>query len=1312
MSNPKTAFTAVEWDAAIIQDLVMVSPELPLVAALTQMPTIQAVANSPPSTDCLVVQENHQIVGLLTSQDIIRLVSQDRRSFEHLRLREVMVAPVITLCKAALTDLTSVTELFQQHPMTHLPIVDEQNGCVGLVTPDSLNQASLMHQLQRSQRQQDVIADITLRVLQHTGVEEIAKAIVQEVRALMVADRVLVYQFDADMNGTIVAESVLESWTACLNIQITDTCFQLNQGGMYLDGYVSQVTDILTADLTTCHRQLLEQFQVRANLVVPILLPVTGSSDRAGPSLWGLLIVHQCSGPRTWNRYDIQLLQQLSAQLAIALQQVTAYQQLQDELQARQQAEWGQHAIEARYRSIYEQAAVGFANGSLKGAVLDVNPRFCEMLGYSRAELLTKSVRELSHDDEHRPMLQQMQMLLNDEIPYFFQEKRYRRKDGSWFWSNTGISLVRDNTGKPQQTLAVIRDITDRKQAEMQLQKLISGTAATTGQDFFPALVSHIAAALNVTYALVTELDGDRLFSLAFWGHGALQPQLVYPLAGTPCEAVSQKWDFHCEKMVQQAFPADRDLVDLQAESYLGTALRDEHDQVIGILSVMHIGPIPDPQRAAEILRVFAARASAELSRKQASLALEQLNQALEIKVQARTVKLQEREQFLQTVLDAFPLAIFWKDRNSVYLGCNSYFLKDAGLTSIQDVVGKTDFDLPWGQTEAELYRADDHAVMESATPKLGIIESQLQGTGQRIWLETNKIPLYDVHSNIIGVMGTYQDITARQQAEESLRELSVRLDLAVGSADIGIWDWDIVHDQMFWDQRMHELYGFVSADWLDGFTTIYAAWLHQLHPDDRAAADLISRQALNGECDYDTEFRIMHPGGSVRFIKATAVVQRDSEGKPQRMVGINYDITEHQQAAVQLKQINEELIRATRLKDEFLANMSHELRTPLNAILGLAESLQEGIFGTLNESQLKGVQTIGNSGEHLLELINDILDLAKIEAGQIELDCSQVALGPLCQASLVFVKQQAFRKGIQLESHFPHQSWHLWVDARRIRQVLINLLTNAVKFTPEDGRVTLAVSIESPSRDDCRVDTTAFSGEVPHLSAQRLRIMVTDTGIGISPAQVNKLFQPFIQVDSALNRKYEGTGLGLALVKRIVELHGGSVSVTSEVGVGSCFIVDLPCVIEPISTRKSDPVDVTDRQNRELTHPLRPTAGALILLAEDNPSNVETLVGYLEAKGYRLLIANNGKDVITLVQTESPDVVLMDIQMPEIDGLEAIRRIRRMAKGKDLPIIALTALAMHGDRERCLAAGANEYLSKPVKLKQLSVLIRQFVGA
>jgi signal transduction histidine kinase len=427
-------------------------------------------------------------------------------------------------------------------------------------------------------------------------------------------------------------------------------------------------------------------------------------------------------------------------------------------------------------------------------------------------------------------------------------------------------------------------------------------------------------------------------------------------------------------------------------------------------------------------------------------------------------------------------------------------------------------------------------------------------------------------------------------------------------------------------------------------------------------------------------------------------------------------ELIEKQQAEIQLRERNQELARATRLKDEFLASMSHELRTPLNSILGMSEALQSSIFGPINDRQRKSLVTIEKSGKHLLALINDILDLSKIEANKFDLELTDVSIQSLCQNSLLFIKELAHKRQIRVNTQLPEslKQLNIQVDDLRCRQVLINLLSNAVKFTPEGGNITLDVRIVATTP----AEGTGGRGDLPFVvktddgssvgqksSASQLRqiaFSVVDTGIGIAPENMDKLFQSFVQIDSSLNRQYAGTGLGLALVKRIVEKHGGTVTVQSEVNRGSCFTVSLPFhpsvdivvpsslppLVYPLATEPNDPPTIVPK--------------ALILVVEDNEANMETMTGYLKSRRYRLIEALNGQQAIDLAQSHCPDLILMDIQMPGMDGFEATRRIRQIPECAAIPIVALTALAMPTDRQRCLDAGANEYVTKPVKLGQL----------
>ncbi|MCB1752590.1 MAG: response regulator [Gammaproteobacteria bacterium] len=384
-----------------------------------------------------------------------------------------------------------------------------------------------------------------------------------------------------------------------------------------------------------------------------------------------------------------------------------------------------------------------------------------------------------------------------------------------------------------------------------------------------------------------------------------------------------------------------------------------------------------------------------------------------------------------------------------------------------------------------------------------------------------------------------------------------------------------------------------------------------------------------------------------------------------------------------ELHLVNLELARTARAKDEFLATMSHELRTPLTSILGISEMLVDQLYGPLQEQQIKVIDTIHESGNHLLTLINDILDIVKVEAGKMELAWDLVLVEQLCEASLRLIAQSARRKRQHVSSSISPNAGLLRCDARRMKQLLVNLLGNAVKFTPEGG------SIELKVETDTRLGQICFS--------------VSDTGIGIPQELQQKLFKPFVQLDSQLTRRYSGTGLGLALVYRMAELHGGSVGVESTPGVGSVFMVHLPW--KPKQELDSSPSDTKGEK------PAVPVLGMpRLLLADDNTVNAAMLSGYLESVGYHVTNVPDGVELVAAALHQPPDVILMDVQLPTMDGLEATQRLRSHKSFKDIPIIALTALAMPGDRERCLEAGVSDYISKPVGLKELHHVIQSWL--
>jgi PAS domain S-box-containing protein len=593
----------------------------------------------------------------------------------------------------------------------------------------------------------------------------------------------------------------------------------------------------------------------------------------------------------------------------------------------------------------------------------------------------------------------------------------------------------------------------------------------------------------------------------------------------------------------------------------------------------------------------------------------------------------------------------------------------------------------------------------------------------RRYWLALEVQPIRDEAGVLTHFMAVESDITQRRQNDESLRVQFALAQALAGSASLAdarhallrsigaamgwriglIWMVDTISDTLFcadhWIRDSLDCAEFIEAscqlalarnEALPG--RVWASATTEWHPD-LAGDPNCPRSALALRHSLHCAVALpIHIGGKVLGVVEflSEKYERADEARLRTFAALGTHIGQFfervqaedtlRRRSEELVEANTELARASRLKDAFLASMSHELRTPLNSILGLSESLVTGLHGPLNDKQTRYLELVGTSGRHLLSLINDILDLAKIESGQQELECEPCRLSDLCNGSIQLVAPMAAKRRQELSCEVTAPDLRLHADARRLKQVLVNLLGNAVKFTPEGGRLGLRVHA---TRDDVRFE-------------------IWDRGIGISATDLPRLFTPFQQLDSRLSRQYEGTGLGLSLVKQLTALHGGRVEVASRSGEGSTFTVILPASL--IVPEPPPPDASLATADTTLAPATTPAEKRLILIADDNPLNVLAIHDYLEIKGYRVEVAENGRIAIEKTRTLRPSLIVMDVQMPVMDGLEATRTIRALPDPTlaATPIIALTALAMSRDRELCLAAGANDCLVKPCNPSKL----------
>ena len=520
----------------------------------------------------------------------------------------------------------------------------------------------------------------------------------------------------------------------------------------------------------------------------------------------------------------------------------------------------------------------------------------------------------------------------------------------------------------------------------------------------------------------------------------------------------------------------------------------------------------------------------------------------------------------------------------------------------------------------------------------------------------------------------------APAEAVRELAESEERFALAVRGTNDGIWDWDIRAGKVFFSPPWKSMIGYADDELENVFTTFE----NLLHPEDHDRVLTMLNDYLAGRTPrYAVEFRFHHKDGSWRWILARGRALRDEHGTPYRMAGSHTDVTERKHVEEELRKARQDAESANSAKSAFLANMSHEIRTPMNGVIGMSELL----LGTeLNDTQREYLEMLKLSADSLLELLNDILDFSKIEAGRMELDAHEFDLNEVVTEIAQAMGIRAFQKRLVLLHHIsPEVPARLIGDDGRLRQILVNLIGNAIKFTHKGG-VTIEVNLESETAD-----------------MVTLHFKINDTGIGIADDMHESIFEAFTQAETSTSRRYGGTGLGLAICHDLVALMQGRIWVESRPGAGSTFHFTA-------AFGRTSGISIKPKSPR--IEPLVTAHSSMkVLIVEDG--HVNQLVGarMLEKRGHVVTLANNGREAIECCGKEVFDAILMDIHMPGINGYEATARIRQIEQttGRHVPIIAMTANAMKGDRERCLAAGMDDYISKPLRSADLFQVVEQF---
>ncbi len=858
------------------------------------------------------------------------------------------------------------------------------------------------------------------------------------------------------------------------------------------------------------------------------------------------------------------------------------------------------------------------------GHITYVNDKFCDISGYTSAELLGNNHRIIKSGD-HAPELYAEMWHTISQGRIWNGEICNRRKDGQRYWVLSTIIPFVDATGLPYQYISIRTDVTRLKQSQEALHT--SEERLRRGQ----------------TYANIGTWDWNIETGALYWS------DRIAPLFGHASGALETSY----ENFVNAIHPEDRQAV-LDAVNACV--------QGLGPYEIEHRVLWPDGTvrwllERGDVQRDASGRPQHMLGVVQDIHQRKQTETAL-----AESEKRRHEAQSLARLghwqADVLSGELFWSEEIYRIFGHDPATFKPS-VAAFHAAVHPDDRAL----VKASEKRAEQTGIHD-------VVHRIVQPDGTVRHVQELARAEIDADGRVLRMTGTVQDITDYVEAQEKLRLSEERFIFAVEGAGDGIWDWNMRTGEMPFSGHYEAMLGYEKGE----LPPTIDAWVTSVHPDDLARVQQHLQDYLAGKFPfYVVELRLHCKDGGYKWILCRGtVVARDAEGKPIRMIGIHSDISTQKASQAALLDANKAAEQANQAKSVFLSSMSHELRTPMNAILGFAQMLEYD--PSMNEDQQENVREILKGGRHLLNLINEVLDLAKIESGRIDLSLESVDLPDLIHEAwqmiqpLATAQQLTFKLGVSA-------GMVVRADRFRLKQVVLNLLSNAVKYNRRAGSIYI----------------TARPAE-----AGRLRIAVADTGMGIPADRMAELFQPFNRLDAEYST-VEGTGIGLTITRQLVELMGGTVGVDSEVGVGSSFWIELPSEAAERHRAAAAPASPNG------AHLANPHAHEhLILCIDDNPANLKLMTQMLGLRRHvRLLTAHTPELGIELALAHRPALVLLDINMPGMDGFQVLKVFKASAFLKDIPVVAITANAMPRDIERGLSAGFFDYLTKPVDVQQ-----------
>jgi PAS domain S-box-containing protein len=857
--------------------------------------------------------------------------------------------------------------------------------------------------------------------------------------------------------------------------------------------------------------------------------------------------------------------------------------------------------------------------------------------------------------------------------------QRFLTRDGRQGWVDNRKYPIRNDDGEIIGLFGIARDITAQRRLETAILAIANFVSQDHGERYFDALVEFATRQFEVDYAHVALLEPDpgcvRVVAGCLDGR-RVEPGYVYALPGTPCENVLQGARKCYSDHVQQLFPHDHDLTDLDAHSYIGEPIIDGSGRTVGLIALVRRQPLADPQDIAAGLRILAVRAGADLTQQQSKLALKRERETLLESEQRFRTLFESTPSIAVQGYDAQRRVIFWNHASELLYG---YSQDEAIGCQLEDLI------IPDAMRQAVVAAVSTWVAGGPPIPASELMLRHKNGS---------PVPVFSSHAMQTGPNGREMyciDISLAElkKAETMLRLSEERLRLALSAARQSWFDVNVQTGEVLVGDEYPRLLGYAPQEFQSDLKT----WMANIHPDDAASVSAAFQSIVRSGGPATMEYRRRMKSGEWKWLLSSAeIVERDGQGQALRMMGIHQDITERKRIeaelqrhrdnleaqvmwrTMELREAKEAAESANRAKSTFLANMSHELRTPMNGVLGMIGLVRRQLNDPGIISQLAKAE---NSAQHLLGLLNDILDLSKIEAERLNLESVPLTLGRVADNLRSMLGDKAAQKGLSLVIELDDElaGRNLMGDPLRIGQVLINLVGNAIKFS-ERGEVRVRI--------EC-VETDA--------DVVVLRFAVRDEGIGISAADQKRLFVAFEQGDGSMARRYGGTGLGLAISKRLAEMMGGAIGVDSRPGAGSTFWFTAHLQHDLAAGRAQDPVLASETAEQALR---RKHAGARILVAEDEPVSCEVMCALLNDVDLLPEVARNGSEAVALARQRRFDLILMDVQMPVMNGLDATLAIRLDSLNRSTPVVAITANALDQDRQMCIDAGMDDHLAKP----------------